>query len=157
MVPFGYIMERSPEQLRSMLTGVVAIVFVLIVVAIAYHFSRPQPAESLTDSRERSVASTVNTRIYGPKKEADILFTKNGFVPKKLTVKKGAVVTVENDSSDNVQFSSGERSPKRVNSDLNLRTLLPGEDASFIAKKVGSWKFRDSLGGEYTGTLTVIE
>ena len=150
-------MERSPEQLRSMLTGVVAIVFVLIVVAIAYYFSRPQPAESSTDSRERGVASAVNTRIYSPKKEADILFTKNGFAPRKLTVKKGSMVTVENNSSDNMQFSSGERSSKRINNDLNLKTLLPGEDASFIANKLGTWKFRDSLGGQYTGTLTVIE
>lgn len=148
-------MDEPAEQMRRKLTGVAAIVFVVCVIVVAYYVSRPEQAPT---TEERVVASATSTRVSSPDKETGIVFTKKGFVPKKLTVKQGARVTVKNSSSANMQFSSSARSAKRLsNNELNLRTLLPGESASMVTSKVGTWSFRDSLGGEFTGTLKVIE
>lgn len=150
-------MDRPTEQLRSILTGVVAIVFAMCVVAIAYFSSRPEPDASLTANSERAVANIMNTRTASPRKDTLITFSSKGFAPKKLTVKQGTDITFKNTSSANVQFSSSERSTKRVNTELNLKTLLPGESVSFDVNKLGTWRFGDSIGREFTGTLKVIQ
>ena len=88
---------------------------------------------------------------------AVITFTNDGFTPSSLTVKKGATVTVKNESSNRVQFSSDDHPTHRLNTEMNLRTLAPGELASFTATTVGAHGFHDHIDDSKVGTLTVTE
>lgn len=86
-----------------------------------------------------------------------ITFTDDGFEPAELTVKKGSVVTVKNNSAERVQFSSDDHPTHRLNTEMNLRTLQPGEAASFTAETVGRHGFHDHIDDSKTGTLIVTE
>lgn len=88
---------------------------------------------------------------------ATITFTNNGFNPSQLTVQKGAVITVKNESSEPVQFSSDDHPTHTKETEMNLQTLQPGQSASFTITRVGTWGFHDHLDDSMTGTITVTE
>ena len=88
---------------------------------------------------------------------ATITFTDEGFTPSQLTVKKGATVTVKNESKSKVQFSSDDHPTHRLETEMNLRVLSPGESGMFIVTKVGAWGFHDHIDDSKTGTLTVTQ
>lgn len=86
-----------------------------------------------------------------------ITFTNDGFSPATLTVKKGTVVTVKNDSSTQVQFSSDDHPTHTINQGMNLRVLAAGESATFTADEVGTFGYHDHIDASKTGTLTVTQ
>lgn len=88
---------------------------------------------------------------------AEIVFNENGFSPEELEVKVGTVVTVRNNSSTRVQFSSDDHPTHRINQGMNLRILRPGESGAFTAEKVGEWGFHDHIDASHTGVVTVVE
>lgn len=89
--------------------------------------------------------------------EAVIMFTENGFSPEELEVSEGTRVTVRNESTQRVQFSSDDHPTHRLNIGMNLRTLSPGESDSFIAEPVGTHGFHDHIDDSFIGTLIVTE
>lgn len=110
------------------------------------HSSHDQGHEEATDSSAEANGET-----------AGIVYTDSGFEPKTLTVSKGTVVTVKNDSSKRVQFSSGDHPTHHNNPEMNLRELKPGESAAFTALTVGEHSFHDHIDATMTGVLTVTE
>lgn len=89
--------------------------------------------------------------------EVTIVFTEEGFSPQEVTVAKGAVVRVQNNSSQRVQFSSDDHPTHRLNEGMNLPILAPGESDTFIAQEAGEWGFHDHINASFVGTLTVSE
>ena len=67
-----------------------------------------------------------------------ITFSGTGFSPQNISVKKGTVITVKNESQRTVQFSSGNHPDHTVNPEMNLDALEQGESASYTASKVGT-------------------
>lgn len=88
---------------------------------------------------------------------ATISFTSDGFSPAELSVKKGTIVTIVNNSSSQVQFSSDDHPTHRINEGMNLPVLAPGESDSFVAEGVGEWGFHDHIDASFTGMITVTE
>lgn len=88
---------------------------------------------------------------------ATITFTDQGFTPREITVKKGTKITVVNSSNTDVQFSSDEHPTHRDNPEMNLKTLAPGESASYTAETVGTHPFHDHIDESKTGTVIVTE
>lgn len=86
-----------------------------------------------------------------------IKFTNDGFEPSNFAVTKGTVVTVKNESSTQVQFSSADHPTHLENTGMNLRALAPGESASFTADKVGEWGFHDHFNANHEGVMSVTE
>lgn len=103
-------------------------------------------------SEEAGLDTTVATA-----ETAEITFTNSGFSPQDVSVKKGTKITVKNDSDSNVQFSSDDHPTHTKQTEMNLRTLQPGESASFTVTRVGTWGFHDHIDDSKTGTLTVTE
>ncbi len=86
-----------------------------------------------------------------------ITFTDDGFSPNSYTVKKGTVVTVKNNSSESMQFSSDDHPQHQENSELNLSVIQAGQSGTFTPTTVGTWGFHDHLNERRTGTLVVTE
>jgi plastocyanin len=145
---------------RGLLIGIVIaalaiaglIIFVLNNQPTAAPDSENNQANTPTGSAERD-----NEVAPNPSERMTITFNGDNFEPNELTVKKGTVITVKNESSRDVQFSSNDHPAHRDNTEMNLKTLAPGESASYTATAVGKWGFHDHIDESKTGTITVTE
>ncbi len=117
--------------------------------------SAPSTSSNASTTDETSQSSDA---LGQPSAEqSTITFTSSGFSPTELTVKKGAVITVKNDSSSEVQFSSDDHPTHRENQEMNLRVLKAGESTTYTAETVGEWGFHDHIDDSKTGMITVTE
>lgn len=130
----------------------------VLAVVIATVILRSNEAVSPSSVEQSSSADTSTSQDPKPSAASTTIeFTDNGFSPAMLTITKGTEVTVKNTASQPVQFSSDDHPTHRINQGMNLRVLEPGESASFMADKVGSWGFHDHIDASKTGTLTVTD
>jgi plastocyanin len=86
---------------------------------------------------------------------ATISYTDNGFNPDSLTVKSGTVVTVKNDSSQDLQFSSDPHPVHTENPELNEEVISSGQRSTFTVTKTGTFGYHNHLDENDTGTLVV--
>jgi hypothetical protein len=84
-----------------------------------------------------------------------IVFTDDGFDPLKYVSKEGEAVTVRNDSSMDLQFSSADHPTHLEHPEFNMEVLSPGESGTFTPESIGTFEFHDHLNSQFTGTLTV--
>lgn len=156
-------MQEPSNQKRNLLIAAIIILVLAAGAALAYILTRPADQASSnqqdTASTEKPAASSPapDTSTETPDEPVVISFTAGGFTPNTLSVKKGAVVSVVNNSSTNMQFSSDEHPTHRDNEGMNLQILAPGESSMFKAERVGTWGFHDHIDDSKTGTLTVTE
>lgn len=129
-------------------------VIVLIVLGGGIFFvvgkDNPQgtaPTATPTTTNNEQVPAQVNTIVY----------TDDGFTPDTLTVKQGTTVTVENKSSQSLEFSSGPHPTHTAEPELNLAEQQPGQSATFVPTKIGTWSYHNHFNEEKTGTLVVTE
>ena len=116
-----------------------------------------QSSETSQNANSEDSAKTSESSAEAESTAATIVFTNDGFTPNKLTVKTGTVVTVKNESSNRVQFSSDDHPTHREDPEINMKTLAPGESGTFTAKTVGTHGFHDHIDDSKTGTLVVTE
>ncbi len=145
---------------RGLVIGIV--VAALAIAGLVVFVLSGQPANAPENTNTQTNAPTGsserdNEAVPSPGERMMITFTNNGFEPDNLTVKKGTVVTIKNDSSRNLQFSSNDHPTHRANPEMNLPTTKPGESDSYTATVVGKWGFHDHLDDSKTGTITVTE
>ena len=86
---------------------------------------------------------------------ATITYTDNGWNPETITISAGETVTVQNDSSSSVQFSSNDHPTHTKNSELNLPTLSAGESQTFTPETTGTFGIHDHLNPSKTATVIV--
>lgn len=84
-----------------------------------------------------------------------ITYTDDGFSPSTVTVKAGTTITVKNNSSSPLQFSSDPHPAHTDEDELNLSTLSPGASTTFVATETGSHGFHNHLNEDASGTLIV--
>lgn len=145
---------------RGLLIGIV--IAALAIAGLVVFVLSGQPAEAPNSADNQAETSTGSTEqdsevTPNPSERMTITFTDNGFEPRVLTVKKDTVITVKNESSRSVQFSSDDHPAHRDNTEMNLGVLSPGESDSYAATTVGEWGYHDHLNESKTGTITVTE
>lgn len=155
------LMERSkPKGIFIILAAVVTL---LIAGAVVYALQNANQAEEASTSSQNQSDTTTGSKDPAseaaptPSERVSITFTDNGFEPEDITVKKGTIVTVTNQSSKSVQFSSDDHPSHRENTEMNLKTLNPGESESYTATTTGNWGYHDHIDDSQTGTVTVEE
>ncbi len=142
------------------------IIGVVIVLAGAGAFfltsSSDETSNSNTESSDSTTASdTPATQSTQQQATANtenatgttITYTDEGFNPSKLTVKVGTTITVKNNSSKPLQFSSDPHPEHTDEDELNLGTTSPGGSETFVVSMSGTYGFHDHLNDEHTGTL----
>lgn len=154
-------MERSRSS--KLITGILLVIVGIGLLVWALTGRKAEaPASSNTESSqntksEDSTKANSESDTDTESANATITFTNDGFTPNKLTVKTGTVVTVKNQSSNRVQFSSDDHPTHREDPEINMKTLAPGESGTFTAKTVGTHGFHDHIDDSKTGTLVVTE
>lgn len=150
---------------KKVLIGIIAAAGIILLGAWAYMMSQPgtdnntvdTPAPATPTPAETSEAPTPTETATEPTTAATIAFTDSGFTPSTTTVKKGAVITVTNDSTVNVQFSSADHPSHETRPELNMKMLRPGESGTVTITEVGTWGFHDHLDATKTGKIVVVE
>lgn len=109
---------------------------------------QPTPTQNDSQSTTSNETSSQGT---------EIVFSDNGFDKDNYTVKVNQLVTVKNNSSQDMQFSSADHPTHEDQPELNLSILSPGASASFRSTIVGTWGFHDHIKDQFKGTLIVTE
>lgn len=91
----------------------------------------------------------------GSDKTVTITYTNDGFAPATYTIAAGGIVTVVNNSSRDLEFSSDNHPTHRAEPELNMSTLQPGQSGTFTVTKTGTWGFHNHLNAQDTGRITV--
>lgn len=150
-------MEERQSSKVPFIAGVIAVIAIIGVIVFLLN---NQQAKAPTSNQTETTSDTSNTSDEGaaaPSERMTITFKDGGFEPETITVKKGTAITVKNESSRDVKFSSADHPTHRLNSEMNLDTLSPGESTSYTATKVGTWGYHDHLDSSKTGVVIVTE
>ena len=134
---------------------IVAVLLVLAVGGLAYAMNRNGTQDTVSDTPGTSETGGSTTNNQTETGGTVIVFTDDGFNPLKYVSKEGEAVTVRNDSSTDLQFSSNDHPTHFENPEFNLATLAPGESATFTPEGTGTFEFHDHANSQFTGTLTV--
>lgn len=150
---------------RKVLIGIIAAAGIILLGTWAYIMSQPGTDNTAIDTPTPTPSSPVETNeppapteaVTEPTSSATIAFTDSGFSPATTTVKKGAVITVVNNSTVDVQFSSADHPTHQLRPELNMERLQPGKSGTFTVTEVGTWGFHDHLDATKTGKIVVVE
>ncbi len=153
-------MDQKSNKTIVWIVGTIAVV--LLIGGIAYAVARSSyektpPTTSVPAATESTEETTTPEVAPANESATTINFTDNGFEKDTYTVKKGSTVTVMNQSSTSVQFSSDNHPSHTDQSELNMKMLQAGESGTFTVTKVGEWGFHDHIQDQYEGVLVVTE
>ncbi len=125
--------------------------------SVAPEKSEQKPLPSLPKapdrlSTEEDAAVNVDLQVFAVK------YTKSGFAPSILEVKRGDIVSFEN-TSDQSFWPASDPHPSHLKySEFDARqSLLPGEVFSFQFQKVGEWSYHDHLNPNAKGVVKVVQ
>lgn len=88
-------------------------------------------------------------------KVALITYTDEGFVPDTYIAGVNAKLTVQNDSTSDLDFESNDHPTHTKNTELNVGVVKPGENKTVTLTEKGEWGFHNHLNSTHTGTITV--
>lgn len=135
----------------------IAAVAAVVVGMMVFGGDNAEAPEVGTPQTEEAPAASESSAETNEQQVVAITFTNDGFSPGTLTVKKGTVVTVKNNSSMSVQFSSDDHPTHTINQGMNLPVLAAGASATFTADETGTFGYHDHIDASKTGTLVVTE
>ncbi len=143
---------------------IIILVVVVVALALGGYFiisnkdkETPQtttPNTSAASSTSTDSSDTSTTQPPTSTETAVITYTDSGFSPSSLTVKAGTVITVQNSSSKTLDFASDDHPSHKINSELNVGDIPPGESGTFTPK-VGMWGYHNHLDASDTGQVIV--
>lgn len=111
---------------------------------------QPQTASQSADPASNEQASQDET-----KSEFKITYSDSGFEPTSLTVPVGSAITVQNDSSSALQFSSDPHPSHTDNPELNAVNLESGASTTVTVNTKGTWGVHNHLNHDHSATLVV--
>lgn len=148
--------ERSKKLL--IVSGSVLVIAILGWSVFALNQAKNQtPVTSDVASNTQETPDPADRVAPTPSERVTITATQDGFEPSELTVKRGTIIAIKNESGVRVQFSSDNHPTHRKNSEMNLKILAPGESDSYTAETAGEWGFHDHINDQWTGKITVKE
>ncbi len=139
-------MKKS--QIGLIVCGVIVTGAVIVVTTFALQKPATQHSEPMNTGNTMNSHDASNT--------VTITYTDDGFSPSSSMVKAGGTVTVTNNSSRDLEFSSNNHPAHTDETELNMDTLSPGKSGTFRVTKMGTWGFHNHLTPQDTGSLMVM-
>lgn len=138
--------------------AIIIIVIVLVLgggVALLLGSRDDTTEDNNTNNAPSTTETTQNTEEQTSEGTTVITYSDSGFIPGTLTVKAGTTLTVTNNSSGVLQFSSDSHPTHTDNPELNLKSLEPGESLMFTPTVKGTHGVHNHLDEAKTMTLIV--
>lgn len=147
---------------KKVLIGIITGAGIILLATWAYIMAQPNANTNKTTPTPATSEESSNNDQSTPEvptitSEATITYTDEGFNPGTATVKKGAVITVTNKSSSDLQFSSADHPTHLQDPELNMNVLKPGESGNITISTVGTHGFHNHLDAGMTGKIIVTE
>lgn len=149
------------------------IVFLLIVALVGYFwitnpklFSSHVDRDPITGVQLPPPAPMQQNPNASLPMQNTVIYGSAGFSPNTLTIRKGATITFQNNSTRDMRPASD---PHPVHTDYptkggcvgstfdSCRTIKPGSYWSFEFDIVGTWKYHNHLNPSDTGTIIVVQ
>lgn len=107
---------------------------------------------------EDATGAAGNTKGGVVTGETTVSYTDAGYVPNRITVKKGTKVTFRNDSSVGMWTASGVHPTHQLLPGFDaLKSVAKGSIYEYTFVKVGTWKYHNHVQPADTGIVTVVE
>lgn len=137
---------------------VVAILAILLIGGVwAYFATRPNTSAPQTNDGTHSSAND-DTHGHGEAVAGtEIIYTDNGFSPANLAATKGMTITIKNNSSGPLDFSSDDHPTHTKHPEFNLTTIAAGGESKLELKTAGVWGYHNHLKASDTGMITIAE
>lgn len=134
----------------------VGIIAIIVIIASVWWIVFGQSNGTPTDTGQPQSTATQNAA----ESEKDlptslVIFTDSGFEKQTYTIAAGETLTVRNDSSMTVEFSSDEHPTHRDNPELNMSALQPGEQGTLTPMNDGTWGIHDHEHPQFITKLVV--
>lgn len=139
---------------KSQIALIIGAVIVTVAAITVTMFALQKPTSKTTPASQKSGESTMST--HEADQNVTITYTDKGFLPASYMIKTGGTVTVINQSSRDLEFSSNNHPAHTDEAELNMDTLAPGKSGTFTVTKVGTWGFHNHLTPDDTGSLMVM-
>lgn len=141
--------------------AIIALVILVIVIAgAAMWMMRKEPAA--TDTANTTPTNSTTDTLQSPTDttapaatEAVITYSDSGYSPSSITVKTGDKVIIKNTSSRSMQFDSDPHPAHTINPELNVGSVPPGQEMSFVVDTKGTFGYHNHLNASQKGTIVV--
>lgn len=149
--------------------GIIIGIIVAVLVIAGGVFALTKKSDNKSNTNTTPTSTDTNTQSTTPTNNSasnsatnsdqnastTITYTDNGFSPATITVKAGTTITVKNDSSNPLQFSSDPHPQHTDNTELNMSVLSAGKSGTITVTKTGTWGYHNHLNDGDTGTIVV--
>lgn len=144
---------------RKVLISIIVATGAVLAAAGALYIYSEQPETPVTTTKPSDETATPPPVNISKERVAEttIVYTNDGFKPSTTTIKKGSAITVVNNSSVNVIFSSADHPTHEEQPELNMEMLRPNESGTITPIKVGTWGYHDHIDESKTGSIIVTE
>lgn len=145
---------------KQTIGAIVAVAVILLGLGV-WALNRPTNAPQNTTTNETSKTDTDTTddtpidTTESEVTDSTIVFTNNGFEKSTYRVKANEPVTIDNQASFEIEFSSDDHPTHQENPELNMSSIDAGERGTFTPTKTGTWHVHDHEHPEFTATLIV--
>jgi len=136
--------------------GIVIVVVAIGAVMVIGKQPASAPTADSTSTNDQSKDTPTQDDHSDASQTVTITYTDSGFSPNSYMIKANGTVTVVNNSSHDLQFSSDNHPTHTKETELNMSILQPGKSGSFTVTKVGTWGFHNHLRDQDTGSLMVM-
>jgi len=84
-----------------------------------------------------------------------LTYTKDGFSPRQVTVPAGGTLKIVNESNKTTAPSSDNHPTHTLNPELNFPDIRPGQSATMVLTKTGTWGIHDHYDADKRATVVV--
>lgn len=84
-----------------------------------------------------------------------ITYRDSGFSPPVLRAASGSQITIDNQSSRELEFSSNPHPTHTGNQELNTDPISPDESTTIIVTRRGTWGYHNHLATGDSGTIII--
>lgn len=131
----------------------ISIIGIVIIGGGAYFLMNNRKDDKNTS--QRNGTANQDSSDKGSTSAPTITYTNSGFEPNTLTVQAGTTITIKNDSSEDLQFSSDDHPTHTQNTELNETTLGPDQTQTLTLTQTGTWGYHNHIDPSDTGTIIV--
>jgi plastocyanin len=136
---------------------IVVLVTVVVIAGGVWAYFAMQPNASAPQNETKNTNTNSTDTQSNTSTSNEITYTDNGFSPDNLTVKVGSTITIKNQSSGPLQFSSDDHPTHTKDPELNLSAISAGGEQTLKLTKAGAWGFHNHLKASDSGTITATE
>ncbi len=144
------------NKTTSVIIAVVAVVVIAGGAVLLFGNNDSGNTGNDTNTGTNEPAVFEENKEAGPGEVAATLtYTEQGFTPTQVTIPAGRALKIVNNSDDAIAPSSDNHPTHTLNPELNFPDIAPGQSASLVLNRTGTWGIHDHYDASNRATVIV--